>query len=696
MQVAADMPDAWPFWFDTYHREDDAEGLLVDLRSVVIHELGHVLGLQHADAVAYNTNPDTGQPYNRNFQFTNDGVPFKTLTYGGELMNEGYSDTPGQKGQKGLATGEYHRVPSIDELDVFNYMDLDIEFVEVGPDDPADIVIGVWNNPQSSALGAGCPSSYDLIDDDDVADGWSIVDGGFDVNAGAPVGMNTEKRWYEFHNTTGESVFEIQLGVEGTSTSVPVSWSSTGGNRFTNLFRQTAGFDQEWGLYSFDQPNGGSVIANNTVEFTLELDVHDWRVDYASARTDENWVSIPLADIETTQPFGLQAPTKPPGNALPLGLLPSAPTAPGPEDVLSVKPNLMPSGGFVVRPAGLEPPVLERVELFHLPTDLVHNQVSMDMVDFDRLAAADPRSFVDLGVKPRKLQPGSDLMYLFGSKATAPELERLPGRTTVRIPEQTFKPREAFAIRVTLSNAVGTTRVISVAGEIPGGDNLDVLCSTHGTVEACCVDTSSATVLTPKPDSGDVSRNVCTIAGAGDDQLRARPNHGQTTRVALGDGNDRFDVDAGIARAFGGRGTDTIVAHSGGRLLASGGEGDDHLEGANLADELVGGAGADLIVGNAGPDRIWGDDGNDTIFGDDGDDDIQVGSGRDFVDAGAGNDRVELSACAIAEADVLDGGDGEDTLVIPGSFRELLASGADVRGFERVIEYAGAGIDDCG
>jgi Ca2+-binding RTX toxin-like protein len=95
--------------------------------------------------------------------------------------------------------------------------------------------------------------------------------------------------------------------------------------------------------------------------------------------------------------------------------------------------------------------------------------------------------------------------------------------------------------------------------------------------------------------------------------------------------------------------------------------------GANTATTIAGGIGGDTlrgtaalannISGNAGDDSIFGGAGNDTLAGGDGADTIEAGSGNDNISGGSGND-VIVMAGNLTSADVIDGGDGVDTLTI--------------------------------
>ena len=84
------------------------------------------------------------------------------------------------------------------------------------------------------------------------------------------------------------------------------------------------------------------------------------------------------------------------------------------------------------------------------------------------------------------------------------------------------------------------------------------------------------------------------------------------------------------------------------------------LTGGSAADVLLGDA-ASTISGGGGNDTITGGTGNDTLNGDAGDDTITGGTGSDAINGGTGNDIIVVGA-NLSSADVIDGGDGTDTM----------------------------------
>ncbi|MEO0485098.1 MAG: calcium-binding protein [Pseudomonadota bacterium] len=176
------------------------------------------------------------------------------------------------------------------------------------------------------------------------------------------------------------------------------------------------------------------------------------------------------------------------------------------------------------------------------------------------------------------------------------------------------------------------------------------------------------------------------------------------------EGNDVYegsdegeDVDAlsGNDFVFAGAGND-IVDGNGGKDLLAGNDGNDTLNGGEFhdlllggdgADTLNGGTGKDTLLGQAGDDTLNGDEWTDMLFGGTGSDELNGGANHDYLDGGlTGDGLVELTASTISdihdalddgltisnvtsivggiatyddgETDTLDGGKGEDTLVL--------------------------------
>jgi RTX calcium-binding nonapeptide repeat (4 copies) len=136
--------------------------------------------------------------------------------------------------------------------------------------------------------------------------------------------------------------------------------------------------------------------------------------------------------------------------------------------------------------------------------------------------------------------------------------------------------------------------------------------------------------------------------------------------IALLQGNDTANDDAGSRIYFGNAGNDTI----------SGNGGDDTIAGGQDADNIRGGDGNDAIFGNKGQDLLYGDSGNDLLFG---------GQDTDVLVGGEGNDTL----IGDRGSDLLAGNAGSDLLVLNTAF--LGSTEADA-----ILEFDRAGGDRIG
>jgi Ca2+-binding RTX toxin-like protein len=178
---------------------------------------------------------------------------------------------------------------------------------------------------------------------------------------------------------------------------------------------------------------------------------------------------------------------------------------------------------------------------------------------------------------------------------------------------------------------------------------------------------------------------------AGADYIRG----GEGDDVARGEeGSDRILGDAGSDVLLGGDGDDTLRGNLGLDILV-GGEGDDTLIGDRDDDWLQGDAGDDSLSGGNGDDTLIGGEGTDNLQGGNGDDALFSGNAlatplsteTEFTDARDDfNDGLEVTfpsdefsrnPSGDEDADILDGGDGDDSLFLALGDTGRGGSGAD-------------------
>lgn len=210
------------------------------------------------------------------------------------------------------------------------------------------------------------------------------------------------------------------------------------------------------------------------------------------------------------------------------------------------------------------------------------------------------------------------------------------------------------------------------------------------------------------------------FGGDGDDELVSSTGAGEAPSLLDGgSGNDRIFAGDVLADAYGGDGDDTITVYFGQGGMAQGGAGMDLLVLAAigpLGDSLPAVADVTVILTGPGAGATAGafaldfsgfealgvttSYGNDTVRGGDLDDVIDVDAGANDVQALGGNDVVTYRT---GEANLLDGGEGVDQLVVFGLFQSgdlrFYADdgddgfGATFTGFERYFILGGSGDD---
>lgn len=84
-----------------------------------------------------------------------------------------------------------------------------------------------------------------------------------------------------------------------------------------------------------------------------------------------------------------------------------------------------------------------------------------------------------------------------------------------------------------------------------------------------------------------------------------------------------------------------------------------------------------VLRGTEGDDTLQGGSGDDTIYGGAGNDSLQGGEGADILHGGSGADTLDGGGAAPMQVDILDGGEGDDVIMLAGTTVATGGEGAD-------------------
>lgn len=191
------------------------------------------------------------------------------------------------------------------------------------------------------------------------------------------------------------------------------------------------------------------------------------------------------------------------------------------------------------------------------------------------------------------------------------------------------------------------------------------------------ISTGGKTLSIPNVE-GDLASPIEQIVlnmGAGDDNVSIGDVSNVGAAVLIVNGEDGSDLISGAGGTLGnvrlvidgGAGDDVLIGTTSNDTIV-GGDGNDVISSRQGNDTVNGGAGDDVINGGSGDDFVMGDADNDNITGGDGNDTLDGGFGNDVMNGDNGRDSMiggfgDDLMIGGNDNDFLSGDTGEDTLV---------------------------------
>jgi Ca2+-binding RTX toxin-like protein len=158
--------------------------------------------------------------------------------------------------------------------------------------------------------------------------------------------------------------------------------------------------------------------------------------------------------------------------------------------------------------------------------------------------------------------------------------------------------------------------------------------------------------------------------------------------------NDLSNTDVKLVEFSGGDGNDSLYgSQTSTTLEASGGKGNDFLQGGSANDTLYGNQGNDTLLGGGGVDKLYGGEGNDIIDGQKGDD-VMIGGkgddrliwnngdGSDILRGGAGYDVAEVNDDGVNGDNFVLGQKGDNAFFERVNLGKFTLDADDVEKFE--------------
>lgn len=274
-----------------------------DIRSVAVHELGHVLGIRHPNQAA--------------------GVARNWRPSGGTYVAQ--ADNGDEVLRSWINPGDYNQVLSHDELDAFDYMyGHDLNFTEVSSGSSADVVIGSYTAGATNWAVGGWNGNWRSGDH---SQGIRITSGfiNFNDSSSSPLGFMTLGINWDYENVGGMPTRAFKIRTTGTNNPSPLfhfdnTWP-VASNKFNSFSVSSMGSNAKDDLmHTWSNPASGDIPDTQVIHVGLEHDTWDWSVVSARVRhpdgTETNAPLMSFHDWSHTVVVGTAAPPDPDGEGL--------------------------------------------------------------------------------------------------------------------------------------------------------------------------------------------------------------------------------------------------------------------------------------------------------------------------------------------------------------------------------------------